>query len=212
MALITDIQIIQRGKNDSKAPPDGYVRLPQDMREGAGGDYFYLCYRKDPLLQDEPVTDILVSGEESIPGHHKDECCFNSGKNYHVFFRKEILGVTGIGGGIEEITFVSGKSRELPAPAGFKKVDVDLNNKQGGRFIYLCYREAEKKSDVPLLWEWMKYIDGNKSIADLSMPSTHDSAMWRANMNATTFASYDSARTQYLNLQQQFLAGVRLFE
>ncbi len=40
MKYITDIAIIQ-GK-DAKTP-DGYVKLPEDLRRGAKGDFYYLC-------------------------------------------------------------------------------------------------------------------------------------------------------------------------
>ncbi len=207
MAYITDIMIIQ-GK-DAKVP-DGFTKLPQDLRKGAKGDYFYLCYRKDPRFQGEPVTDITVSDRESLSGFDRDDHQPNKSKNYRLYFRKGILGITDANA-IEDVTIMSSKSKGAPTPAGFTKIDCDLNYKQGGDYVYICYKKSAPAAKTPLLWEWMKHVEDGRSIADLSIPGTHDSAMWESNME-TEIAPIISARTQYLDISQQFRAGVRFFD
>jgi|GEM_PF-1586731 len=54
---------------------------------------------------------------------------------------------------IDDILFVTGKN--APAPAGYTKIDVDLNKGAGGAYIYLCYRLAD--------------YDGIKAIKDVTI-------------------------------------------
>lgn len=42
---------------------------------------------------------------------------------------------------ITDITFVTGKN--ATAPYGYTKIDTDLNKGAGGKYIYLCYKEAD---------------------------------------------------------------------
>ncbi|CAI1634379.1 MACPF domain-containing protein [Serratia proteamaculans] len=44
---------------------------------------------------------------------------------------------------IDEVTFVLGDNSDIPAPVGYTKVPVDLNSDAGGKYIYLCYHEAQ---------------------------------------------------------------------
>lgn len=44
---------------------------------------------------------------------------------------------------IDEVTFVLGDNSDIPAPAGYTKVPVDLNSGAGGKYIYLCYHETQ---------------------------------------------------------------------
>lgn len=56
---IDSVKIIL-GKN---APaPAGYVKLPQDLNKGAGGDFVYLCYRSVPYDNVKAIKDMVVIG------------------------------------------------------------------------------------------------------------------------------------------------------
>lgn len=44
---------------------------------------------------------------------------------------------------IDEVNFVLGDNSDIPAPAGYTKVPVDLNSGADGKYIYLCYHEAQ---------------------------------------------------------------------
>lgn len=46
---------------------------------------------------------------------------------------------------IEDITVVSG-GNGIPAPAGYEKIDVDLNMKAGGNYIYLCIKRGSDEA------------------------------------------------------------------
>jgi hypothetical protein len=52
--------VIIDGKNAQ--PPTGYVKLPQDLNDGAGGDYIYLCYQPVPWADDVAIKDVTVIG------------------------------------------------------------------------------------------------------------------------------------------------------
>ena len=42
---------------------------------------------------------------------------------------------------VSEITVIYGGSGGIQPPAGYTKINVDLNGDAGGDFIYLCYEE-----------------------------------------------------------------------
>ena len=43
-------------------PPSGYVKLPQDLNAGAGGEYVYLCYQPAAWTDDVAIKDVTVIG------------------------------------------------------------------------------------------------------------------------------------------------------
>jgi hypothetical protein len=49
---------------------------------------------------------------------------------------------------ITELSVVSGSTPDVPAPAGFTRIDADLNRGAGGKYIYLCVKRA--KNEAPL--------------------------------------------------------------
>jgi hypothetical protein len=51
----------------------------------------------------------------------------------------------------------------------------------------------------------------NKTLAQITMPGSHDAAMSRA-ANCTTFADATNTQTQSKNIQDQLNAGVRYFD
>lgn len=55
-----DSLVISYGKDAQ--PPAGYTKLPQDLNEGAGGDYVYLCYRQTDWANDIAIKDVTVIG------------------------------------------------------------------------------------------------------------------------------------------------------
>jgi 1-phosphatidylinositol phosphodiesterase len=54
--------------------------------------------------------------------------------------------------------------------------------------------------------EWMKNLDGNSLLSNLSIPGTHDSCTYNYNGNVPF------VKTQYNNLSMQFINGVRFFD
>ncbi|WP_250278701.1 phosphatidylinositol-specific phospholipase C domain-containing protein [[Clostridium] colinum] len=55
--------------------------------------------------------------------------------------------------------------------------------------------------------DWMKYVDGNMKISELSIPGTHDSMAYRSDLSAI-----DNTRTQTMNLRQQLESGIRYID
>jgi MAC/Perforin domain len=58
-----DSLVIIYGRNTQ--PPAGYTKLPQDLNEGAGGEYVYLCYRQADWANDIAIKDVTVVGGSS---------------------------------------------------------------------------------------------------------------------------------------------------
>lgn len=48
---------------------------------------------------------------------------------------------------IEDVTVVSGR-KNISAPAGYEKIDVDLNMKAGGNYIYLCVKRGGDEANA----------------------------------------------------------------
>lgn len=59
---ITAIDIV--GDDDWRSIPHGYVRINQDLNEGAGGSFIFLCFSTDPAKAAEglPIRSITVIG------------------------------------------------------------------------------------------------------------------------------------------------------
>ena len=62
-----DSLVVIYGKNT--LPPPGYIKLPQDLNEGAGGEYVYLCYRLANWGNDIAIKDVTVigGGSSNVP-------------------------------------------------------------------------------------------------------------------------------------------------
>ncbi len=63
MLLITELKIIS-GKNSNA--PKGFEKIPVDLNKGAGGDYLYLCYKKEEATAG--IIDILVLHDKKADG------------------------------------------------------------------------------------------------------------------------------------------------
>ncbi|MCH3918171.1 MAG: hypothetical protein LKE40_12095 [Spirochaetia bacterium] len=216
MDYITDIKIIE-GRHANVPVPQGYVKLPLDVNKGAGGRYIYICYKKGPGPR--RIVDLKIATASTIFtkdfatefGYTKINVDLNTGAGgdyIYLFYKKDTKWEYDTDG-ITDITLVTGQNAF--APAGYDRLSVDLNRGAGGEYIYLCYKYYQKLPPTDLR-DWMGQISDNRPIADISIPGTHDSAMWLTNME-TTFNDADStAQTQYLNLENQFDAGVRSFD
>ena len=51
------------GKNAQ--PPAGFVKLPQDLNDGAGGDYIYLCYQPVAYADEVALKGVTVIGGDN---------------------------------------------------------------------------------------------------------------------------------------------------
>ncbi len=208
MKFVTDIKILT-GKN---APaPDGYIRLDTDLNKGAGGDYIYLCYKINEST--DVITDLFVSvssqsGAPSLGnGYVAIDNDLNSGtKGFHIYLAKktartsddttDLFGITGL-------RVITGESAK--APMGYAAISIDLNRRAKGEYIYLCYQRALSMS------EWMSRIDSNRSIAELSIPGTHDSLAFKFR-GAVGKVAKKGSTCQDLDLASQLAVGARYFD
>jgi hypothetical protein len=51
---------VVEGSHSNTACPDGFTKNAQDLNQGAGGDYEYLCTSKGDAGYGSPITDIMV--------------------------------------------------------------------------------------------------------------------------------------------------------
>ncbi|MDR1773573.1 MAG: hypothetical protein LBR30_01690 [Clostridioides sp.] len=59
LEVVTDIRIINTGKNNSKPTIKGYTTLDLELNHGAGGDYIWLAFKKSKYNEDiGGITDI----------------------------------------------------------------------------------------------------------------------------------------------------------
>ena len=49
---------------------------------------------------------------------------------------------------VTDVVVITGDSAGIFPPAGFTKIDVDLNAGAGGKFIYLCYKKGDCESAI----------------------------------------------------------------
>lgn len=227
LKYITDIAIIE---GNNATAPAGYTKIDLDLNKGTkAGKPIYLCYKKgigDKITQiiADYYRSVITKSRSEKSGFHKIDFDLNkdAGGDYIYLYYKKGSDKSNLGG-VTDIKFVTGKN--APAPSGYKKVDLDLNKGADGEYIYLCYR-CEKEPNL-ITTNWMSKINGKKSIADISIPATHDSVMWAENMenklinqsfggSGLPIPSYinvqDMARTQFLNIEDQFDIGVRGFD
>lgn len=128
-----------------------------DDTEGNDGKVVYLCYKKlrvsasgrrksDP----KPITDLYVAAGEtsdvSCPsGYTMMDTDLNKGVAGNFIYlcystdpaKAKENDKDGLP--IRSICVISGDDPNIPAPYGFKRIDVDLNYGAGGKRIYLCY-------------------------------------------------------------------------
>lgn len=146
-----DALVVIHGDESNIEVPDGYIKIDQDLNEGADGDYIYLCYHKVQVdnhdLQNNPkcITDLtVVEGEDASPpsGYKKIDVDLNTGADgkfiYLCYRQAEYNDEIAIKG----ITAISGENADIPPPYGFEKLKKDLNADAGGQYIYVCYSKT----------------------------------------------------------------------
>lgn len=66
---------------------------------------------------------------------------------------------------ILDITTISGDSSDIPAPEGFRKINGDLNAGAGGKFIFLCVKEAYLGNPGPFVIDVTFVVGDNQNVA-----------------------------------------------
>jgi hypothetical protein len=113
----------------------GWTRLPNDLNEGAGGNYIYLCVRNG--ISDQ--IKVISSGSSSpdpgsgwtrLPNDLNEGA---GGKFIYLCIKDSLAG---------KIKVISGDSADITPGAGWHKINHDLNEGAGGAFIFLCTADS----------------------------------------------------------------------
>lgn len=186
MKLVTDLKVVF-GKNPSV--PAGFERIPVDLNRGAGGEYIWLCFKREELNFNDlasgvsmrtGIVDIIVlhGDSENVacpPGYIKIDKDLNKGaKGAFIYFaykagtpeQCKLLGITDviiIDEGIINNTLIH-KYKE------FIIKDYDLNKGAKGAYLYLAYRNVSGAS----LSNWQSLLPDDTRLVDVSIPGTHD--------------------------------------
>jgi hypothetical protein len=129
---------------DNSTLPDGYIKDPIDLNQGAGGAYIYFAYR----IGDGPITDIrtIYGDGPNIPVPRTP-----SGQFYRLLDTDLNKGAGGkyiyacttkdpsAGSPITALKVISGDTSDIQPPPPFQRDSLDLNLGSGGKYIYLCY-------------------------------------------------------------------------
>jgi hypothetical protein len=139
--FITNLQVISEGSDDNRCP-SSMMWNSQDLNQGAGGDYIYLCYSKGGTTQ--PLTDLQVTSSGGAGNQcgggwewYPQDLNKGAGGDYiHLCSRRD--GQLPI----KDIMFTSNPNPGNLCPSGWNWIDKDLNKateKSGDPYIYLCY-------------------------------------------------------------------------
>ena len=143
-AYITSLYVISSTSPGQQCPPR-YIQVNQDLNQGSGGNFIYLCYSTDPSCG-EPVTDILVKSSILPPiflaasGYSPysliDEDLNKGAGGQYIYLLYSKSGTSPL----VAISVIAGDSADISAPPGFTKYPQDLNAGAGGKFIYFVYK------------------------------------------------------------------------
>ncbi len=178
MLLITELQIIS-GKNSNA--PKGFEKIPVDLNKGAGGDYLYLCYKKEEATAG--IIDILVlhdkkadgKGTECPAGYEKIGADLNKkagGEFIYLAYKKgsaeqsDKFGITDLS--VLDVGMIN--SNVIHTYKDYIVRPIDLNKGAGGDYLYLAYKNVSQLS----LRKWMSILPNDMPIVDVSIPGTHD--------------------------------------
>ncbi|NEP23726.1 MULTISPECIES: hypothetical protein [Moorena] len=138
-AFITDLYVSSERSSGNRCP-SGMTWISQDLNQGSGGNYIYLCYDRGGTT---PITDLRVTSSGSagnICGSgwkwiNKD---LNKGaKGDYIYFCYRTDGNSPI----KEIKFTSRSSAGNVCGSGWEWINKDLNKGAGGKYIYTCYQK-----------------------------------------------------------------------
>ena len=142
----------------SSYAPDNYILVDKDLNEGAGGKYIYLIYRRGddanqaikgiearagkalavpPAYYLPPDNDLVITRNFNSSLYEGPAMDLNDGAGgdyiwvYKSWDSKR-------GGPFKEIGVISGNSSSIQPPAGWVKLNLDMNRGAGGKYIYIC--------------------------------------------------------------------------
>lgn len=78
---------------------------------------------------------------------------------------------------VTDLYIITGDSPDIQAPAGYRKIPIDLNMGAGGKYIYLCYTKEHDKTPI----KYLKLHLGSK------FPSPHITSPWQVVRNSNGY-------------------------
>lgn len=178
MLLITELQIISGKKSNA---PKGFEKIPVDLNKGAGGEYLYLCYKKEEATSG--IIDILVlhdkkadgRGVECPSGYEKIGMDLNKKAKGEFIFLAYKKGTPEQSRkfGITDLSVLDNgviNSNTIHTYKDYIVRPIDLNKGAGGDYLYLAYKNNSQVS----LRKWMSILPNDMPIVDVSIPGTHD--------------------------------------
>ena len=134
---LTNLYVIS---GETTPAPSGYQKINYDLNKGAGGDFIYLCYKRE--REGAAINDIaFITGKDSpVPeGYTKIDFDLNKGAGgdyiYLCYQKGEVSTKS-----IVDLKIIVGDNAIVPN--GFRKIPMDLNRGAGGEYIYLCVKHA----------------------------------------------------------------------
>ena len=145
--LITDLYIVL-GNSSNISCPEGFQKLDKDLNEGVGGDYIYLCYKKDP--QGTAIRSISITTDNIPPNQfnftpvigNKDDLDLNAGVGHFDFLHTVVKMYYSKDPNItREIVELGWQDNPKPVGGDWFVIQTDLNqNTNPSHPIFLKYR------------------------------------------------------------------------
>ncbi|ELS05137.1 hypothetical protein Xen7305DRAFT_00048770 [Xenococcus sp. PCC 7305] len=147
---IVSLEVIT-GNSSTIEAPVGFLKVPVDLNEEAGGKYIYLCYKRE---NDSTYISQLMLGDENLTppsGYEKIDVDLNAGAGgdyIYLFYKKSSSEIP-----VYDIVIQStgGSSQEIPQYDGitYRKLNIDINEGAGGDHIHAYYLNEKPSPPVP---------------------------------------------------------------
>ncbi|WP_416755854.1 hypothetical protein ACM0IS_02210 [Mycoplasma aquilae ATCC BAA-1896] len=127
--------------------------------------------------------------------------------------RKALLLASCLALPLSTLTVLGASSNTTTSPVSVSNTDVWKNND----LSYVYFGTQWASTEYPKYYgqyqanQWMKDVNGMKTIFQMSLPGTHDSGAWEGAGPAWGLG-WRFARTQSMNYMQQMYAGIRAFD
>jgi hypothetical protein len=147
---IQDVQVIA-GSSSTIQCPSGFTKILQDLNQGAGGKYIYLCYTKDPAKAAHPGKVIHNFGYLSTTFKNTDgQIGSSNGLNSYEWFFTPVSPATGdLNAGTpihDQYVYLSKILANEPCPAG--ATSCQFQNGYGGYRVSAITVVAGSSSSV----------------------------------------------------------------
>lgn len=124
--------------------PSGYVRMPTDLNQGAGGSDLFLCIKNNGSSTtggNYGITDLAIADGGPCPsGYDRDPTDLNRGAGGADLF---LCKRSGYGPLVSNVYLTT--STGATAPSGYVKLPTDLNRGAGGADIFLWQKKQSMR-------------------------------------------------------------------